>query len=68
MAEISNIQGGAFFPSVDGNKKIIVACACALALENLYGDDAYARDDCLMFLGYPGKKKRFIEISVNCVS
>ena len=49
MTEIRNIQGGGFLPFVDGNKKIIVACA--LGLGNLYGDDKHARDDCLMFLG-----------------
>ena len=52
MDESSNIQAGEFLQSVDGNKKIIVACACALALGNLYGDNAHARDSCLVFHGY----------------
>ena len=44
MVGSSNIQGGGFLPPVDGNDKIIVACACALVLEILYRHDVHARD------------------------
>ena len=57
MTEMSNIQRGGFSPSMDGNKKALVACACALALENLYRDDAHACDDCLMFLGWKSSER-----------
>ena len=49
--------GRGFFLPWDGNKKIIVACACALRLENVYGDNAHARDIKHLDIRMPARKK-----------